>query len=318
MRVGVVVVLAALGAGSALAAGRDSSPPIASATDTDPTGDAGSGPDLTSLTATVSSAGMLTLTATLADGIREDQSVQFFILTPDGGELNVSEYDDGTSFLGVWNGSAWVGIRDNVASLTGDRVTSTLALGDLQSAVHQPVEPALEVAAQSFVHADAPETPVLADSVPDTGWLGVATVAQPPPATTTTSAPSPPVTPTKSGGGAKEPAPYIEQRVEYLSHARVEWKQLTVEQVPAGASVTIACTKGCKLEERLKVAHGAASSKTFLGRPFGAGVSFVARVRKSNGTGWWLSRTIEKPKPGGPELFNGHGCIAKSGAPGKC
>jgi hypothetical protein len=317
----VVVLLFALGARAALGAGRDSSPPIASVSIADPTGDAGSGPDLTGLTATVSSSGMLTLTATVVSGIKEDQSVQFFILTPENGQLNIAAYDDGTSQLGIWDGSEWEGIRDNVTSWSGNTLTSTVALGELQSAIHQSVEPALEIAAESSVHADAPETPVTTDAVPDSGWMGVATVAQAPPSTTTTTAPPPHIpapTTTSSGGGQKEPAPYLEQRVAYMARGRVEWKQLTVERVPTGATVAIACTKGCTLKEQLKVVHGSASSKTFVGRPFSHGVTFVARVRERGGTGWWLSRSVIVAKPGGPEISNGHGCISASGTLGKC
>jgi len=229
-----ITVALFLGAGAALATTNDSPPgAISSASQADPTGDAGSGPDITSLTASVSTAGILTLSVTAANGVGNDQSVQFFITTPSGGELDIAQFDDGESLLSVWTGSDWQSIHGVSASHTGNTFTVSDSLSDLQDAVHTPVQPALSVSVNSYIHADAPETPIQADADPDTGSLNIATVASTPPATSTTTT-SPPPPPTPSTGPWPNGYPSWNQKIVRLSKNRIEWTRLTVTHVPAG------------------------------------------------------------------------------------
>jgi hypothetical protein len=98
-----------------------------------------------------------------------------------------------------------------------------------------------------------------------------------------------------------------------LSHGRLEWTRLRVRAVPAGATTTIACTKGCKLLERLRAVRGVATSKRFLRVPLGRGTTLLVLVVRQNGTGYWFRSTVVgRPAPA-PETRAARGCVARGG-----
>lgn len=74
--------------------------------------------------------------------------------------------------------------------------------------------------------------------------------------------------------------------------------------------MSIACTKGWSLSEKPRVVHGVAVSKRFVGVPLPRGATFVVRVRRHNGTGYWF-RIVVGDK--GPATTMTRGCIAKGG-----
>jgi len=323
VRIAVLGVVFALGAGAALAAGRDSAPPISTTTQLDPAGDASSGGlDISSVSATVSADGTLSLSLTVLPGSTagDDASLQFGLSTPAGANAMIIAYHNETDLM-VANssGSGWQTVREVPGSLSDGTFSASITLRDLQDAWHTEVTPTLYLQASSYIYPN--NQPQLTDIVPDSGWIVVPTEAQTPTTSTdalpTTTTPPPPTTtlplpPISSGPGV---LPYLEQTVVRMSHARVEWKRLIVEAVPPRATVTIACTKGCSLSERPKVLRGAAASKLFVGRPFARGVSFVTRVRQRSGSGWWFRSTVVATTG---LTTSAHGCIAKSGALGKC
>ncbi len=308
----------ALGVATAFASIADSSPPIASKVQPDPVGDAGSGPDISSLVATVSSSGVLSLSVTLASGIGNDQSVEFWIRTVDGGTLNIAQFDDGESMLSVWTGSAWQGVHYVPGSWTGSTFTTSDSLDDLRDAVHSPVEPVLDVHVDSYVHADAPETPVQADVAPDIGDLVVPTQATAPPSTAAGTTTSTETRPTAEGSSPTAAAlwpsgyPYWDEKIVRLPDARIEWKRLVINRIPSGATVTFACTKGCSLTQRPKVMAGRAVGSRFVGVPLKRGAAFLVKVQQRDGAGvWWLTTIVAKP--GGQETTSSEGCFQRGG-----
>jgi hypothetical protein len=307
----LVLLVAGATAGAVVAAAAGGAP----ATVADATGDAGSGPDIASLTATLNG-DQLTLSVALANrtNVRSDESVQLFVTTPTTqNTLNIAEFGDGSPpTLSTWDGSTWKGYHEIPGSWSNSTFSTTIGLNDLQDALAQPVRPGIWVNARSYTGATPGATPVQADAVPDTGYLPVSTVAPAATttaATTTVSAPSAPTARAPRKPGRK---PVWSQRIVRLAHARIEWTKLAFSHISAGTRVSIECTKGCSLSERPRVARGAAASKTFVRRPFKRGQAFMVEFVERSGAGWW-TRIAVVAKPGGQEIATKQGCYLSDG-----
>jgi hypothetical protein len=308
-------VLALFGAGAVLASGDGA--PIASTTTRDATGDAGSGPDISSMTVTVNADQTVTFSATLSNrsSLRDDESLQFFITTAaSSGFLNVSSFQDAPTELDAWTGTAWRGQHEVPSTWSNGTFTTTISLSDLRDALQAPVQPAILVDVKSYIGATPGATPTAVDAAPDSGWAGTNTVAPAAPtttaATTTTTSSRPPKQPKHRGPtGAR---PRWDEKIVRLSHARIEWKRLVIVGVPAKAKVSFACTKGCRLTEHPRVVGGKATSRTFVGRPFSRGVSYRVDVVEPGGAGWWWTTTVVA-KPAGQETAASMGCTLTGG-----
>ena len=313
----LVLLVAGLVAGAAV--GAHGSTPVSNVSIQDPTGDAGSGPDITALAGSVSG-GTLTLSVTFANrsSLQTGESVQFFVTTPAGGSLNIASYSWGETDLSDWTNGAWETIHELQGTWAGDTFTVADSLDDLQSAVHSPVTPFLDVQVDSYVGASG-DTLSQVDAAPNSGFLPVPTVAgtaTTTPATTTapkttSTPPQKKPTPTPPTRGTKT-RPYLSQTVRRLSGHRVEWTKFAVAAVPVGSTVAMGCTKGCSITEVVPVSGHVASSKAFIDRPLGRGATFVTKVLAANGTGYWFRSTVTgKTKPA---TALSQGCIAKGGA----
>jgi hypothetical protein len=319
-RLAVVAALAAVGACTAVVAAAGD-PPVWTGSASDKLGDSGPGPDLSGLDVVVNADQTLTLSATLSSGqITGDQSLQFFVRNPlTGTTANISIFDDGQpATMSTWSGSEWQRYHYVTGSWSGGTFTTTIALDDLQSALKEPVRPGLWVNAVSYVDATGGQTPVPTDGVPDDGYLPVQTAAAaaPAPAPTTTEAappPPPPTTTTPKAKGPTHPAPAWSERIVRLPHARIEWKRLAIGRIPAGAKVTLRCTKGCSRSESLRVVRGTATSRRFVGVPFSHGQVLLAKVVERDGAGWWWQTTIVA-RPGGQETATRDGCYLTNGS----
>jgi hypothetical protein len=311
-RLGLGSLCAALAVGAAgvlaaTAAGERTAGPISSTTVADAVGDAvGAGGDLQSVTYTVAADGTLSLAATYAN--RSDlgaaPSTQFDIATQDGSvQANVAAFSGYPSQLSVWQNGAWVTQHQLPAGTwSGHTFTLTVALGDLQSTLHVPVTPTLQLEALSVEVVDDQGNVSTDDIAPDNGWTVISTQAQTPIATApTTPAPTAPPTAT-----TKTSPPRLAQATKHV-RGKLEWTKLALSSVPAGARASIACTKGCHLTERLAVARGKASSKRFVHVPFARGATFVVRVVRASGSGWWWRETVAGAASGA------RGCVARGG-----
>jgi hypothetical protein len=314
----LVCVIAVFGAGAVLAAGGDA--PIASTTTRDATGDAGGGPDISSMTVTVNADQTVTLSTTVSNrsSLRPDESLQFFIETAtSSGLLNVSAFQSQATELAAWTGSEWRGQHEVPSSWSNGTFTTTISIADLQDALQAPVRPAILVSVVSYTGATPGVSPTAVDAAPDTGYAGTNTVTSG--EATTTAA----VTTIPTGSipaPSTPPRPTYDERIVRLPHARIEWKRLVIDGVPANARVSLACTKGCKLSERPRVVHGKATSKKFVGVPFARGDSYRVEVVQPSGTGWWW-RTTVVAKAAGQKTASSLGCIeagVKLVALGKC
>ena len=170
--------LCVIGLAAALAFGAASS---GSTTIQDATGDAKGGPDITALAANVTSNGSLTLAATLANrsSIGKGESIQFFLRTDGGGQIDAAFFDDGSSYLESWNGSRYVPVGGSVhGSWSGNTFSTTLSLADLAAAFQQPVTPELGFAVGTYVNVST--SPTVADLAPDSGYAIVGTTPNPP------------------------------------------------------------------------------------------------------------------------------------------
>lgn len=185
-------VLCVIGFAAALAFGAVKDAPIGTVTVPDAVGDANGGPDISALTATVTSDGSLTLAATLANrsAIQRNESIQFFLRTDGGGELDAAFFDDGTSLLERWNGSSYETVEGISGSWSGNTFSTTLSLAVVQGAVAQPVTPELGFAVGTYMNLST--NPTVADLAPNTGYAEVPTQAQATTTSTTTTATSPP------------------------------------------------------------------------------------------------------------------------------
>jgi hypothetical protein len=292
------------------------------ATVADPTGDSGSGPDISSLAATLNG-DQLTLSVALANRtvVAGDESVQLFVTTPTTQSiLNIAEFGDGSPpTLSTWDGTTWQGYHEIPGSWSSSTFSTTIALDDLQSALAAPVRPGIWVNARSYVGATPGATPIQVDAVPDTGYLPVSTT--PPAATATTTAPAPTTTVSSPAAPAKPGRePVWSQKIVRLPHARIEWTKLAFSRIPAGTRLSLRCTKGCKLSEHPRVSRGAAASRAFVRHPFGRGQAFEVEFVEPSGAGWWTRVTVVA-KPGGQELSTKDGCYLSDGTSlphGKC
>ena len=268
---------------------------------TDAVGDAGSNPDISVFTATVTG-DALTLSTSLANrtGLGRGESIQFFIHTTGGGLLNAAVFDSGETKLSLWTGFAYQTIHGITGSWSGGTFTTTLSLSDLQSAVHQPVQPALLLWTGTYVNSSS--SPTLVDRAPDNGTVGISTDATPTTTTTdtTTTDESPPA-----------PAPQLAMRAVRVAHGRVEWKKIAVVHVPAHSAVGISCAKGCHRSEQVRVARGVATSKRFVNVPFVGGTSLFVKVTQGDGTGYWFKLTAGGAT--GPAATSTQGCIKLGG-----
>jgi hypothetical protein len=296
-------LLVAAGACAAVAFAAAGATPISSVTVADPAGDeVAGGPDITSVTYTVLDDGTLTLSATFSN--RSDsqraESMQWNLTTQGGGSLNLATFAGYPSQLSVWDGTAWSTVHQLPdPTWSGNTLTLSVALQDLQDAVHQPVTPTLGAIALSVVQTG--QSVSTYDTAPADGQTVFSTVpnAKPAPAPTTTRpAPAPKPAPT---------APRLAQATKRTPAGKLEWTKLVVSAIPAGARASIACTKGCRLSERLTAAHGTAASKRFVRVPFARGTAFVVRVVRANGTGWWWRDTVAR------SASTASGCVAKGG-----
>lgn len=300
------LAVAAAGLTTGVALGARGAAPIATVVEKDATGDAGSGPDISSFTATVGADGTLTLAAAIANrsSLRPGESLQFFLVTPAGGSLNIATFDWGVTLLSERDGATWQSVREIQGAWANGTFTTSVTLGQLRDAVHQPVVPSLDVAAGTYLDSST-STPTRADAAPDSGAVALRTQAAAPPTTTT---PPPTV------------KPFLKQRVVRLAGGAAEWRQLAVAAVPAGAAVSIACTRLCSLSEHLQVAHGVATSTRFVGKPLRRGTTFVVRVLEPAGTGYWFRLAVTgRPAPAAATTSS-RGCIAggKLGGPAGC
>lgn len=186
------VVLCVIGFAAALAFGAVKDAPTGTATVQDAVGDANGGPDVSALTATVTPDGSLTLAATLANrsSIGANESIQFFLRTDGGGQLDAAFFDDGTSLLERWNGSSYENVESIHGSWSGNTFSTTLSLAGIQSAVQQPVTPVLGFAVGTYVNLAT--SPTVADLAPNSGYGSVATQATSTTTTTTTTTTAPP------------------------------------------------------------------------------------------------------------------------------
>lgn len=304
------------GLGIAVVAARGDAP-INTATAQDATGDSGSGPDISTLTATINADQTATFSVTLANrgSVRSDESVQFFVSAPAGnGVLGIAEFGDGLPpTLSKWNGSSWQTQHYISGSWSGSTFTTTIPLSDLQDALAEPVRPVLSLNARSYTGATPGGTLVQADAAPDTGTLTVPTVATAPTTTsvTTTTATPPPSTPTAHAGPTGL-QPFWSEKIVRLAHARIEWTRLVINRVPLGAHVSLACTKGCTLSESPRVLNGKATSRLFVHHPFSHGQVFMTKIVERSGAAWWTQTTIVA-QPGGQELATKEGCILTDG-----
>jgi hypothetical protein len=323
----VVLVLALAGvlAGTVVAAGTGGPP---TATVSDGTGDSGSGPDISSLTATLNG-DQLTFSVTLANRsvVNGDESVQLFVTTPTAQTaLNIAEFGDGSPpTLSTWDGTTWKGYHEIPGSWSSSTFSTTIALDDLQNALAEPVRPGIWVSARSYIGATPGAQPVQVDQAPNSGYLPVSTepATGAPPVTTTPIAPTPPTAPAPtSGSHAAKPGrePAWTQKIVRLPHARIEWTKLAFSRLAPGTRVSLRCTSGCKLTERPRVSRGKAVSKAFVRRPFRHGQAFRVVFTEPDGAGWWSQVTVVA-KPGGQELSTKDGCFLSDGTSlpyGKC
>lgn len=287
----LLAALFAVGAGVALGAVRDSAPPISSTTIQDPVGDAQlGGPDISSVAATVSAGGTLTVTVALANegSLQQNENLGVFLSTESGTQTQLAFYPRETDLMVVVN-NAWQTIHELPGGFVNGVATVSISLSDLRDSAHAPVTPDLQLVARAFTF-DSSGVASVSDVVPGSGTVTLETAA--PVATQPTTQPKP---------------PYIAESYQAVEKSRVEWKRLAVEQVPANANVTIGCKKVCKLFEQLHVAGGAATSKTFVGVPFPSRTSFVVRVNEPGGTGYWFQRTVVGKK--GQQIATATGCI---------
>jgi hypothetical protein len=272
-----LLVLGVFGAGLGIAvvAARGDAP-INTATAQDATGDSGSGPDISTLTATINADQTATFSVTLANrgSVRSDESVQFFVSAPAGnGVLGIADFGDGSPpTLSTWNGSGWQTQHYISGSWSASTFTTTIPLSDLQDALAEPVRPVLWLSARSYTGATPGGTLVQADAAPDTG----------------------------------------SEKIVRLAHARIEWTRLVINRVPLGAHVSLACTKGCTLSESPRVLNGKATSKLFVHHPFSHGQVFMTKIVERSGAAWWTQTTIVA-QPGGQELATKEGCILTDG-----
>lgn len=269
----------------------------------DPVGDAGSGPDISAASATTSADGSaITVSVTLANrtSLGDGESIQFFFRTDGGGVLNVAYFSDGESYLSVYTNGSYETIHDvPTGTWSNSTFSTTLALGDLQSAVHQPVTPELGFQAGTFTNVTT-NSASDADRAPDAGYALVST--QPASATTTTTTSPPP------------PPARLSQKTARVG-SKLEWKKLAVSGVPSGGRVSIACTKGCSRRERPAVHGGVAVSKKFVRVPFAKGSSFVVRVLTSNGLGYWFRETVNAKATA---AVSTRGCVTAGGHLSAC
>jgi hypothetical protein len=295
-------------AGAVLGAVGDS--PIV-ATMHDPTGDSGSGPDISALTVTVNPDQTVSFAVTLANRgtIAGDESVQFFLTTKSSNNsLNIAQFGDGSPpTLNVWNGSSYQTFHYVSGNWANSTFTTTIPLSDLQDALQAPIKPLFWVTADSYTGATPNATPVRADVVPDSGNLPVSLI---PTATTTTIAPPPPPPAAHGPTGAR---PFWVEKIARLPHAKIEWTKLEFTHIPIGAHVSIACTNGCSLAESPRVVTGTAISKRFVRHPFSHGQVFRTKIVEASGAGWWTQTTIVA-KPGGQEFATKDGCYLTNGA----
>ena len=178
------VGLCVVGFAAALAFGavKDTFPGTVTIQDT--VGDANGGPDVSALSATVTADGSLTLSATLANrsSLQANESIQFFLRTDGGGQLDAAFFADGGSFLERWNGSGYETVDSIHGSWSGSTFSTTLSLVKLQGDVQQPVTPELGFAVGTYTNLAT--SPTVADLAPNSGYAFVATAAT---STTTTS-----------------------------------------------------------------------------------------------------------------------------------
>lgn len=306
LTLGVLCAALAIGGAGTLAsaaAGERAAAPISSTTVTDAVGDAvGAAGDLQSVTYTVTADGTLTLAATYAN--RSDlgaaPSTQFDITTQDGSQANVAAFSGYPSQLSIWQNGAWVTQHQLPAGTwTGHTFTLTVTLADLQSTLHVPVTPTLQLDALSVEVVDDHGNVSTDDLAPDTGWTVIATQAQNPVV-------APPPKPTPAPSPTATPDPRLAQTTTHVG-GRLEWTKLALSSIPGGARASIACTRGCHLTERLAVSRGAAASKRFVHVPLARGATFVVRVVRPSGTGWWWRETVKGAASGAK------GCIAPGG-----
>jgi len=167
--------LCVIGFAAALAFGAVRSAATGPVTFQDAVGDASGGPDISALTATVTADGSLTLAATLANrsSLQANESIQFFLRTDGGGQLDAAFFADGGSFLERWNGSSYETVDSVHGSWSGNTFSTTLSLPALQGDVQQPVTPELGLAVGTYMNLAT--NPVVADLAPDSGYDTVAT-----------------------------------------------------------------------------------------------------------------------------------------------
>lgn len=181
------VGLCVVGFAAALAFGavKDTFPGTVTIQDT--VGDANGGPDVSALSATVTADGSLTLAATFANrsSMQANESIQFFLRTVGGGQLDAAFFADGASFLERWNGSGYETVDSVHGSWSGSTFSTTLPLDKLQGDVQQPVTPSLGFAVGTYMNLAT--TPTVADLAPNSGYATIATATTTTTTTTTTS-----------------------------------------------------------------------------------------------------------------------------------
>ncbi|HEX5449173.1 MAG TPA: hypothetical protein VFW85_03865 [Gaiellaceae bacterium] len=185
------VGLCAIGSAAALAFGAVKDAPAGTVTVQDAVGDANGGPDVSALTGTVTADGSLTLAATLANrsALQANESLQFFLRTDGGGQLDAAFFADGASFLERWNGSSYVTVDSVHGSWSGNTFSTTLSLAKLQGDVQQPVTPELGIAVGMY--ANLATNPTVSDLAPDSGYSMLATAPTTSTSSTTTTAEPP-------------------------------------------------------------------------------------------------------------------------------
>ena len=174
------VVVCVIGFAAALAFGAAARVTAGTTTIQDAVGDANGGPDISALTGTVTPDGTLTLTATLANrsSLLANESIQFFLRTDGGGQLDAAFFADGASFLERWNGSGYETVDSVQGSWSGNTFSTTLSLARLQGDVQQPVTPKLGIAVGMYTNLAT--NPTVSDLAPDSGYASVDTAPTPP------------------------------------------------------------------------------------------------------------------------------------------
>jgi hypothetical protein len=165
---------------------------------TDPTGDSGTGPDLSGMTVTTYSDGTVSFAVQFANRafLQPNETAQIFVDLNDDGtaDLNLSIWPSGQpSYLARAAGTSWTNIRQlPELAITSGSFSVTLALSELQGAAAVPVAPVIQFSVGTW-----PNTNLSPSGADASDWLPSATswsdhsVNAPAANTTTTTQTSP-------------------------------------------------------------------------------------------------------------------------------